>query len=475
MKESIVNYQSDIITIIEAINAVPAGIAFLTDQNGKFHSVFTDGDLRRMLLKEKGLNKNLSEAYFNRSSVIARQGENIQELMNKTSKKVRIIPILDDKDQIVDYFEYNHKTNFTPVAEPDLTGKEFEYLMDAFSSTWISSRGAYIDRFESEFSTFCGTKYGVATSNGTVAIHLALEALGIGNGDEVIIPDLTFAATINAVLHANATPVIVDVRESDWTIDPIEIRKAITGKTKAIIPVHVYGQACEMDEIMAIAKENNLKVIEDCAEAHGAEYKGKRVGSFGDINTFSFFANKIITTGEGGMCMTNNEELNAKMRRLRDHGMSPSKKYWHEEVGYNYRMTNLQAAIGCAQLERIEEILNLNKTTEKKYKEVLGEGSGISWQTDFEHKTKVVWLVCGTIENERDLLIQKFREKGIDSRPFFYSLSEMPIYQEYSFSCEVSKEISRKGINLPVKLGLEYNESILNKIKDVLRRTTGEN
>ena len=471
MKESIVNYQSDIIIIIEAINADPAGIAFLTDQDGKFRSVLTDGDLRRMLIKEKGLTKKLTEDYFNRSSVIARQGENIQELMRKTNKKVRIIPILNNNDEIVDYFEYNHKTHFTPVAEPDLTGKEMEFLMDAFSSTWISSRGAYIDRFEEEFSKYCNVNYGVSTSNGSVAIHLALVALGLGEGDEVIVPDLTFAATINAVLHANASPVIVDIRESDWTIDPIEIRKAISNKTKAIIAVHINGQPCQMDEIMSIAKDNNLKIIEDCAEAHGAEFKGQKVGSFGDINTFSFFANKIITTGEGGMCLTNSKELDAKMRILRDHGMSPSKKYWHDVVGFNYRMTNLQAAIGCAQLERIEEILRFNKNTEKKYKEVLGEGSGISWQTDFEHKTKVVWLVCGTVENERDLLIQKFRENGIDSRPFFYSLSEMPIYSKYSFSCKVSKEISKKGINLPVKLDSETIDSVLNQIHDVLRTT----
>ena len=471
MKESTVKFDSNLIHIVEAINAAPAGIAFLVDEKDKFHSVFTDGDLRRMLLKEKRLSIFLPSEYLNSKSVFAREGENMMELMKMTSKKVRIIPILNLNHEVVDYFEYNHKTHFTPVAEPDLTGKEMEYLMDAFSSTWISSRGKYIDTFEADFASFCDSKHGVATSNGTVAIHLALVALGIGKGDEVIVPDLTFAATINAVLHANAKPVIVDVRKEDWTIDPIEIKKAITKNTKAIIPVHINGQPCEMDEIMSIAKDNNLKVIEDCAEAHGAKFKGQKVGSFGDINSFSFFANKIITTGEGGMCLTNSKELYSKMRILRDHGMSLNKKYWHEVVGFNYRMTNLQAAIGCAQLERIGDIIKQNQATEEKYHKVIGNSSGINWQSVFNHKSKVVWLVCGTVEKDRDLLIQKFRENGIDSRPFFYSLSEIPVYSKYSFSCKVSKEISKKGINLPVKLDSDTIDSVLNQIHDVLRTT----
>ena len=224
---------------------------------------------------------------------------------------------------------------------------------------------------KNEFAEYSDCAHGAAVSNGTVALHLALVALGIGEGDEVIVPDLTYAATINTVLHANATPVIVDVEESSWCIDPIQIEKAITRRTKAIIPVHLYGQACDMEAIMKIAKKYKLRVIEDCAEAHGAMFNEKKVGSFGDVGCFSFFGNKVITTGEGGMCVTNDTNLNERMRILRDHGMSKTKRYWHEVIGYNYRMTNLQAAIGLAQLERIEKIHNNRREYENNYKDSL--------------------------------------------------------------------------------------------------------
>jgi len=305
--------------------------------------------------------------------------------------------------------------------------------------------------------------YGVATSNGTVAIHLALVALGIGPGDEVIVPDLTFAATINAVLYANATPVIVDVDPITWTIFPEEIEKAITSKTKAIIPVHVYGQACEMDKIMSIAKTHNLKVIEDCAEAHGAEFKGKRVGSFGDISTFSFFANKIITTGEGGMCVTNSEELDTKMRKLRDHGMSKEKRYWHDVIGFNYRMTNLQAAIGCAQLEKIDWILDRNDQIERDYKKHLDHLNLFKWQKTYRQNRKVVWLMSCTTEKRQEVM-DVLVAHNIDVRPFFYCLSEMPIYAKYSFSSKNALEISKIGINLPTVKEVDYE-----RIADILK------
>jgi len=267
-----------------------------------------------------------------------------------------------------------------PISSPDLSGNELKYLTDAFKSTWISSSGEFINRFEQNFARYCECSHGVAVANGTVAIHLALVTLGIKCGDEVIVPDLTFAATINAVLHANATPVIVDIEKDSWCISPTEIKKAISPKTKAIIPVHLYGQPCDMEKIMEIAKENNLYVIEDCAEAHGANFKDRKVGSFGDISCFSFFGNKVITTGEGGMCVTNNQKLDNKMRELRDHGMSKTKKYWHNYPGFNYRMTNLQAAIGVAQLERIEEILANRNKIELKYREVLINCENIEFQ-----------------------------------------------------------------------------------------------
>lgn len=453
MKESICTYNVPLKTILHSINAEPAGIAFITDENQKLCGVVTDGDVRRLLLSGRDINDLLLFTDL-KEFVVGKVGEDFNELIKKTSKRVRVIPIVDDNNVLIDYFRYEHKTHFTPVAEPSLSSKELEYLTDAFTSTWISSKGKYIDLFEEEFSKYCETKFGVATSNGTVAIHLALEALGIGKGDEVIVPDLTFAATINAVLYAGATPVIVDVDIDRWTICPKAIERALTSKTKAVIPVHVYGQACEMDAIMKIASDNNLFVIEDCAEAHGATFKGKKVGSFGDISTFSFFANKIITTGEGGMCVTNSKDLYDKMRILRDHGMNPQKRYWHDVIGYNYRMTNLQAAIGCAQLERIDEILESRINLENKYKKAF-EGINIHWQKEFDNSQKVVWLICATVSDRRDELIETLKSKMIDCRPFFYPLSEMEIYSNYTHSNTNSLVLSRKGINLPTVEGVD--------------------
>lgn len=337
-----------------------------------------------------------------------------------------------------------------PLAVPDLGEKEFAYLKDAFSSTWISSRGKYIDNFEKAFSKYCGTRYGVAVTNGTAALHIALVALGIGKGDEVILPDLTFAATINVVLHSNATPVIVDIERDSWCIDPREIEKAITPRTKAIIPVHLYGQPCDMSAIVPIARKHSLFVIEDCAEAHGAKFDGKRVGSWGDIGCFSFYGNKVITTGEGGMCVTNSKEFNKKLRLFRDHGMDQTKKYWHHVIGYNYRMTNLAAAIGLGQLERIDGILDEKWKIEEAYQRHLAKINHIEFQKKLSKREKITWLVSILIKNGlRDRYEARLRKLGFDARHFFYPLSRMEIYKPYVFSSRYSREIARQGLLLP--------------------------
>lgn len=463
MKGSSCKYDSSLKELIKAIDHEPAGTAFILDEEEKLCGIVTDGDFRRMLLRGRSIDDHLSKDDLG-DYVVARQGESMEELLKKTNKKIRIIPIIDDEGMLVDYFVYRHQTRFTPIAEPTLDNTEYRYLMDAFTSTWISSRGKYIDQFEENFSNFIGCKHGVAVSNGTVAIHLALVALGIGEGDEVIIPDLTFAATINAVLLANATPVLVDIDLDSWTISPDEIEKAINEKTRAIIPVHVYGQACEMDRIMEIANKHGLKVVEDCAEAHGAEFKGQRVGSFGDIATFSFFANKIITTGEGGMCLTNSAELDDRMRQLRDHGMSREKKYWHEEVGFNYRMTNLQAAIGCAQLEKIDQLLDRNDQIEADYKAALDELALIQWQKSYNDRRKVVWLVA-CLSDRKEEIAEVLKANNIDVRPFFYCLSDMPIYESYAFSNQHAREVSKRGMNLPTVENVNYQQ-----VKEILSK-----
>jgi perosamine synthetase len=457
---------STLLEVMRAINENSKGTCFIVDTEKTLLGVITDGDIRRALLNNAKLDekiKNILSKEFSYGNI----DEHYDDLISKITHKVSIIPLVDSNFKVVDYFEYKQGSYF-PVAIPNLNGNEFKYLTDAFLSTWISSQGEYIDRFEESFSNYCDSKYGVAVSNGTVALHLALITLGIGKDDEVIVPDLTFAATINTVLHANAIPVIVDVESDSWCIDPKEIEKAITPKTKAIIPVHIYGQSCDMWAIIKIAKKYNLKVIEDCAEAHGAMYNEKKVGSFGDIGCFSFFGNKVITTGEGGMCVTNNLELDEKMRVLRDHGMSKTKRYWHDVAGYNYRMTNLQAAIGLAQLERIEEIHKNRREYENNYRKILNNNNNnFTFQNNIKNRRRITWLVSVLLDEkiDREKYIQVLKEKGIDARPFFYPLSDMNIYKSYSKNhTPIAHRLSKFGLNLPTYESLKS----LNEVKNIL-------
>lgn len=438
-----------LLDVLRTINLNTKGIAFLTNSKNQVSGVLTDGDIRTLLLENVSLSE-IASKYMNRAFVYGNVSEHYNDLLKKMNQRIKIIPILDSEKKYKTYFEYNPQL-FIPVANPELIGNEFKYVVDAFLSTWISSSGRYIKLFEEKFAEFCGTKYAIAVSNGTSALHLSLLALGICEGDEVIIPDLTFAATINTILYTNAIPVIVDIERDSWCIDPVEIEKAITPKTRAIIPVHLYGQPANMNTIMNIARKHNLFVIEDAAEAHGAEFGNKKVGSIGDIGCFSFYGNKVITTGEGGMCVTNSEELAKKIRLLKDHGMSTTKRYWHDVIGYNYRMTNLQASIGYAQIERIDSILENRRKVEENYKSELKEIKSITWQlNNLPERKKITWLVsCLIPEEKREKVIETLKQVGIDTRPFFYSLGDMEIYKKYVFSNSVSKEISAKGINFP--------------------------
>jgi len=363
-----------------------------------------------------------------------------------------------------------------PVAEPYLGEEELRNIIEAVKSNWVSSNGKFIEEFENNFAKYCGVKYGIATSNGTTALHLALVALGITNGNEVIIPDLSFIATANVVKYCNAKPIFVDSHPEYWCIDPEKIENKITSKTKAIIPVHLYGHPCDMDYIIEIARKYNLYVIEDAAEAHGAEYKGRKVGSFGDISCFSFYGNKVITTGEGGICLTNNEELAEKMKILRDHGMNKKKKYWHDVVGFNYRMTNLQAAIGVAQLEKlnkfIEKKIQIAKWYENTLKE-LAERKLIKLHPKMKWAKCIHWLYSILVEDKskikRDELVKKLKDRGIETRPFFYPIHIQPPYKNNE-KYPVSEEISRKGISLPSSLSLKRKEivEIVDKIKNLI-------
>jgi len=336
-----------------------------------------------------------------------------------------------------------------PLTEPAIGTEELRNVTEAVNSGWISSKGPFIKEFEEAFARYVGAKYGVATSNGTAALHLALAALGIGKGDRVIVPTLTFVAVANAVKYTGAEPVFVDSHPEYWCIDPSIIEDKVDNRTKAIIPVHLYGHPCDMDKIVEVASARGLYIIEDCAEAHGAEYNGRKAGSFGIVSCFSFYGNKIITTGEGGMCLTSDEVLKNKMRILRDHGMNPNRKYWHETIGFNYRMTNLQAALGVAQLGKINSLIEKRQDIARTYRELLSGHNKITPAPEMRWAKNVYWLYSVLAERtRRDRLIEQLEKSGIESRPFFYPQHVLPPYNR-GLRLPIAEELSTRGINLP--------------------------
>ncbi len=340
-----------------------------------------------------------------------------------------------------------------PVAHPIIGKEEERLVLKGLRSGWVSSIGVYINEFENKFSKFCNTKYGVTTSNGTTALHLALVAADIGPGDEVIVPSMTFVATANAVSYTGAKPVFVDSEFESWNIDPDKIKEKINKKTKAIIPVHLYGHPAEMGLINSIAKKYDLLVIEDAAEAHGAMYKNKKVGSMSDMAFFFFFFYKIITTGEGGMVVTNNKQLATKLKMLRDHGVSGRRKYYHPNLGFNYRMTNLQAALGIAQLKKIEPIIEKKREIASWYKKYLQPiVPEIILQPEAKWAKNVYWMFSILAPKKgrknRDFLIKELKRKGVDSRPFFFPLNKLPRYKTEE-SHPVAEALGISGVNLP--------------------------
>ena len=348
-----------------------------------------------------------------------------------------------------------------PIYKPMIEEDDIKAICEAAKTGWVSSKGENIQKFENQFSNYIGMKQGVATSNGTTALHLALAALGIHKGDEVIVPDFTFVSPVNTVLYQGATPVLVDAENETWGMDPEKIIRSITPKTKAIIAVHIYGNPARLDEIKEIAEERALHLIEDCAESIGAKFQGRRVGTFGEISCFSFYGNKIITTGEGGMCLTNDKDLEARMRMLRDHGMSPARRYWHEVIGYNYRMTNIQASLGLSQLSKIDRILAKKKDIAKIYYKNLPEKVETYVENGFSESVFWLFSILSRDENEKQLILDALEKNGYETRPFFYPVHSMPPYSKFasnSRSFSVSEHLSNVGLNLPSYPELTDNE-----------------
>ena len=367
------------------------------------------------------------------------------------------------------------KNRFIPVSKPALIGREKEYVLDCLESSWISSNGKYIELFEKGFAEKIGVKHALACSNGTVALHLALLSIGVGPGDEVIVPTLTYVATANAVKYTGATPVLADSAPDTWNIDPEKLEPLITKRTKAIIPVHLYGHPCDMDPIMDIAKRYGLHVIEDAAEALGSKYKCRTCGAIAHISTFSFYGNKTITTGEGGMVVTNDDELAAKVRILKGQGMDPKKRYWFPVVGYNYRMTNIQAAIGLAQLENADKFCEKRRMIARWYSESLKNIPGITLPVEKDYALHSYWMYSILIEDGygkgRDEVMELLYKSGGETRPFFYPMHVMPVYWENSPGLKNAEDIASRGINLPTFY--ELTEEDVRYISGVIRENRG--
>ncbi len=364
-----------------------------------------------------------------------------------------------------------------PVAEPDVGAEEEKNVVDCIRSNWISSLGSYIASFESGFASRVERKHAVSTSSGTAALHLALLGLDIGPGDEVLVPALSFVACANTVLYVGAKPVFVDADPKHWNMDPQQAARKVTAKTKAMLVVHLYGHPAPMEPLLALAKEHGLRVIEDCAEAHGARYRGKVVGGFGDVSVFSFYGNKIMTTGEGGMLLFDEDALLAKTRLLRDHHMDPQRRYYHKALGYNYRMTNLQAAIGMAQLEKLSRLLTKKSTIASWYAKQLHKLEAFDLPPAEEWAKPVCWLYSPLLKENvvkrisREKFCDKLNKLGIDTRPFFVPLNQLPYMDADRNAAPVAEDLSKRGLNLPSSSKLL--EADVNYIVDSIKKVLG--
>ena len=468
--------------ILKKIDNNSLGIIFIVNKDFKLLGSISDGDIRRILLNENNNNNliKIDSHNINQKPLFLPANcdvKEIQELLNTEvdNKIIRCIPLVDENHRIVDYSTREHVRKFS-ILEPDIGDKELSNVTEAIKSGWISSKGAYLSKFENLFSNYLKGGHSVAVSSGTTALQIALTALGVKQGDEVIVPNFTFGATINSIINSGATPVIADVEKETWTLDVTKLKELISPLTKAIMPVLIYGQPYKIDEMKIFAKENNLLLIEDCAEAIGAKYKNRLVGTDGDCSCFSFFANKTITTGEGGMAVFKNPEIAKKAKILINHGLSGKTKYYHEHVGFNFRMTNMQAAIGTAQMGKIQTLLQKRKDVFENYDELLKEEKQITLLPKNNWSENSYWLytiiINGIKRNDRNKLLNNMLNSGIECRPGFYSLNLMEPFKKYANgNYKVSNELSDTTLSLPTtSINKDEQKYIINNLISELRK-----
>ncbi len=453
---------SSLRTALEVLNREALGVVFVVNDARVMIGLLTDGDVRRCVLAGASLNEAI-DSFMNRNFISANVSTPRDEVIGLLTHKIRHVPVLDDDGRANDVVLWSNISRLA-VMQPALAGNELEYVTDCVRSGWISSQGSYVRRFEEMFGAFIGTPHALCTSSGTAALHLALVALGVGPGDEVVVPALTFGACANVVIQSGATPVFADVDPNTWTLTTDALLEVLTPRTRAVMPVHLYGHPCDMDPILKVARAQNLLVIEDCAEALGAEYKGQKAGTFGDVAAFSFFANKVITTGEGGMVVTHDAELAQRIAVLRDHGMSKDRRYWHEFAGFNYRMTNMQAAVGVGQLERIGKFLSHRDAVVARYDERLSKVPGIVLPPRANWCRNIFWLYSILVDPElaclgRDQLASRLVDYGIETRPFFHPLHLQPAYpRRAADSLPVTLRLASMGLSLPTSNDLLLSE-----------------
>jgi len=463
--------------VVENLNTTMLRVAFVTEEERVVGSV-SDGDIRRAFLQGRTIESPIAEI-MNRTFISAQQDSSPSELQQLFRRGIDVLPVLGDKGQLVDIRRQGANSEIIPVAEPALTNYERDLVLEAIDSGWVSSIGQFVNDFEMEFCEYVGATEAVSVNNGTSALSLALWALGVGPGDEVLVPDLTFGATANAVVQCGATPVLVDIAPDTWALNPNLLDAVLSSKTRAIIVVHLYGIPAQLDAIVAFAKTHGLFVIEDCAEALGTEYQGDHVGSTTDAGTFSFFGNKTITTGEGGMVTFKSRHHATRARTIRSHGMSSERRYWHEEWGTNLRLTNLQAALGLGQLRRIDDIVNRKRSLAELYTSKLSDllSSGLELAPEPDAGSSTVWLftVLLPLGIDPGRVSQRMLREGVETRRVFNPLHIQPAFSQFKLadeSYDASTFVADRGLSLPSSINLT-NKSI-DFVAETLLRTIQE-
>ena len=455
IKKFLITENKSIKDALNMMNMNMQGICFVVSKK-KLIGVLTEGDIRKKIIKGLNLNNKISKIY-NQNPFYLKYKTPKHLIIRHLNEKIRVIPLINGNKEVIDYASF-YELKKTNLYNPSLLGNELKYLRDCVTSNWISSQGKYVNFFENKFKSVLNFKNALSVSSGTAGLILGLKAMNLNKNDEIIVPNLTFAASINAIVHAGAKPVLVDIDHNDWNISVDLIKKAITKKTRGIICVHLFGLPCKMKEIIKITKKFKLFLIEDCAESIGSKYRNRNTGFFGDIAVFSFYGNKTITTGEGGMVVSKNKNLHQKIEILRDHGMDKKRKYWHNLIGYNFRMTNMQAAIGLGQLERFDKIIEKKINIASYYKKNLKSiKEKIFFQKENSDIKNSYWLITMGINNgslkKTKKIMDYLYKNGIETRPMFYPSNIMPPYNKFKFvkSKKISNSeiISRSSICLP--------------------------